>query len=35
MTLDVLSTGPGVLDSPAWLLRMMRTHERTKDGNPA
>ena len=34
-TLDVLSTGPGVLDSPAWLLRMTRTDSRTKDGNPA
>ncbi len=32
---DVLSTGPGVLDSPAWLLRMTRTDSRTKDGNPA
>lgn len=32
---DLLSTGSGVLDSPAWLLRMKRTDERTKDGNPA
>lgn len=32
---DMLSTGPGVLDSPAWLLRMTRTDSRTKDGNPA
>ncbi len=33
--IDVLSTGHGVLDSPAWLLRMTRTDSRTKDGNPA
>lgn len=33
--LDLLHTEPGVLDSAAWLLRMTRTDERTKDRNPA
>jgi 16S rRNA (guanine527-N7)-methyltransferase len=30
--LDLLCTGPGVLDSPAWLLRMRRTEPRIEDG---
>jgi len=34
-TLEVLRVEPGVLDSAAWLLRMTRTDQRTKDGNPA
>jgi len=29
---DLVSTAPGVLDSPAWLLRMRRTEPRRKDG---
>jgi len=29
---DLVHIGPGVLDSPAWLLRMRRTESRTKDG---
>jgi 16S rRNA (guanine527-N7)-methyltransferase len=34
-TVDVVQTDPGVLDSPAWLLRMRKTVERSKDGaNP-
>ena len=32
MALDLLKTAPGVLDSPAWLLRMRRTEPRMKDG---
>lgn len=30
--LDLVCTDPGVLDSPAWLLRMRRTEPRNKDG---
>ena len=30
--LDVVSTERGVLDSPAWLLRMRKTEPQTKDG---
>ena len=29
---DLVRTDPGVLDSPAWLLRMRRTEPRIKDG---
>jgi len=29
---DLVSTPPGVLDSPAWFLRMRRTEPRRKDG---
>lgn len=29
---DLVHIGPGVLDSPAWLLRMRKTEPRTKDG---
>jgi 16S rRNA (guanine527-N7)-methyltransferase len=33
--IDLICTGAGVLDSPAWLLRMQKTEERSKDGaNP-
>jgi 16S rRNA (guanine527-N7)-methyltransferase len=30
---DLVHIGIGVLDSPAWLLRMRKTEPRTKDGN--
>lgn len=30
--LDLVRTDPGVLDSPAWFLRMRKTDPRTKDG---
>ena len=30
--LDLVCTDPGVLDSPAWLLRMRRTEPRNEDG---
>jgi 16S rRNA (guanine527-N7)-methyltransferase len=30
--LDLVRTDPGVLDSPAWFLRMRNTEPRTKDG---
>ena len=30
--LDIVHTDPGVLDSPAWFLRMRNTEPRTKDG---
>ncbi len=35
MALDLFRTDPGVLDSPAWVLRMTRTEPRSKDGNPS
>jgi hypothetical protein len=30
--IDLVQTDPGVLDSPAWLLRMRTTEPRAKDG---
>lgn len=32
MVVELVRTAPGVLDSPAWLLRMRRTEPQTKDG---
>jgi hypothetical protein len=32
-SLTVVRTDPGVLDSPAWLLRMDRTEPNPKDGS--
>lgn len=32
---DLVQTAPGVLDSPAWILRMERIEPQSKDGNPS
>jgi 16S rRNA (guanine527-N7)-methyltransferase len=32
---ELVRTDPGVLDSPAWILRMEQTEPQSKDGNPS